>query len=143
MRRETYTICNLSPPRTYLPRAFPAVTVLLAVDDAPVPVSDQAKYRIATEAEMLQHRRAIPVDKDIGILDELEEFLSPSMTLKIYVNARLTNTPIDKGDWELGIGGTRHANHCCTQGCADPPDSGRGNGSCKFQYFNPRQWSAI
>ena len=89
----------------------------------------QAQYCISAEAEMLQHRGAVAIDKNIGVLDQLHELPPTLKCLEIDVHADLADTPVQQRDRELGVGRAANADNRCTEGGTDPTNRRCGNGS--------------
>lgn len=102
----THCVCNLSPSRPDDPRALPSVAVFLTIDNSPVSIGDQAEHRIAAKAEVLEHGWSVAIDKNIGVLNELEKFLAALECLEIDIHASLANTAVNKRDGQFSIGRT-------------------------------------
>jgi hypothetical protein len=142
-RRPTYRVRDLSPSRPCDPGTFPAVAVLLAVNDTPVAIRDQSKYSVPTEAQMFQDRRPISINKDISPLNKLDKLLPPVKCLEVDIHADFAYTAVDQGDRQLVVSNGADTDNRGSECSTDSPNRRGSDGASELQHFETRERPSI
>ena len=142
-REEAYAVGNLLPSRSVCPFALVAKAVFVDIDDSLPALRGQLSKLLGAVAQLIKRARAVPVDDDIHILEQLLKQLPALWRLQVDVGRVLSHVAVHLEERHVAEVGAGHFEDVGAVLAEDSCDDGPGNDAAELEDLDARKEPAF